>query len=334
LTDRPQTAPRKPATLRDVAREAGVSIAAASYSLNGGGTIGSEARARVREAAQRIGYRPNRSAQAVRTGRATSLGLIVPDLNNPFFPGLAQAVERAARRAGYTVVLIDTANSAEKEVEAVRDLETYGVAGAVWCQTAIDLAGEPGDYQIPLLVMGAPGKSFDNVVGDDVAGMRLAAAHLLAMGHRRIGSISGMVPDPIDERRRTFLAAVEGQAEVVWDVRTPFSIDISDAVVTALARREATAVMCGNDLIAIGVLKAARRLGIRVPEELSVVGFDDIPWASIVTPALTTVHQPLREMGELATTLLLDRIAEPDRAARHFKVDVRLVERDSVTRLA
>ena len=135
MRERP-TGTRKIATLKDVAREAGVSIAAVSYSLNGGGSIGEEVRARVREVAERMGYRPNRSARAVRTGRSMTLGLVVPDLNNPYYPALAQSFERAARQAGYTVVLIDTSGSEEEEVEGIRHLENHGVAGAVWCQTA------------------------------------------------------------------------------------------------------------------------------------------------------------------------------------------------------
>ena len=329
----PQVAPRKPATLRDVAREAGVSIAAASYSLNGGGTIGDEVRARVREVAERIGYRPNRSAQAVRTGRGTSVGLIVPDLNNPYFPALAQPVERAARQAGYTVVLLDTSNSPDHEIEAVRHLETHGVAGAIWCQTAVHLAGQPGDYQVPIVVMGVPGTRFDNVTADNWAGGRQVARHLLALGHRRIGVLAGPVPASLDERRKAFVAEVDIDGHIVWEFRTPFSIDLDGAIVARLARREVTAVMCGNDLIAIGVLRAARQLGIEVPRELSVVGFDDIPWASIVTPALTTVNQPVAEMATIAVTLLRDRIAQPERPVRHFKVDVSLVTRDSVAAL-
>ena len=332
--ERPQAAPRKPATLRDVAREAGVSIAAASYSLNGGGTIGDEVRARVRDVAQRMGYRPNRSAQAVRTGRGTSIGLIVPDLNNPFFPALAQSVERAARQAGYTVVLIDTSGSQDGEVEAMRHLETHGVAGAVWCQTDAQSAGEAGDYQVPIAVIGAPSPTFDNVIADNRAGGRLAARHLLEFGHRRIGVLAGApVPEGLDERKNAFVAEVHGRGEIVWEIKTPFSIDLSDRIVEELTRRHVTAVMCGNDLIAIGVLRAARQLGIAVPQQLSVVGFDDIPWASIVTPALTTINQPVAEMAAVAMMLLLDRIAEPERPVRHFKVGVHLIKRDSVAAL-
>jgi LacI family transcriptional regulator len=330
----PRPGVRKTATLKDVAREAGVSIAAVSYSLNGGGTIGEEVRARVREVAERLGYRPNRLAQAVRTGRSSTLGLVVPDLNNPYYPALAQSFERAARQAGYAVVLVDTSGSVEEEIDGIRLLENQGVDGAVWCQTAHQSTGAADEYTMPIVVIGSPGVTFDNVMADDSAGGKLAARHLLALGHRRIGIVGGAsVPAGKDDRLTAFRSEIGNAAEVVWDLKTPYSIDLDPKLVDTLARRDVSAVMCGNDLIAIGVLRTAQQLGIRVAEDLSVVGFDDIPWASIVTPALTTVNQPVAEMAAVALTLLLDRLAEPHRPVRHFKVGVRLVQRDSVARI-
>lgn len=322
---------RRAPTLKDVAREAGVSIAAVSYSLNGGGTIGEEVRGRVREVAERLGYRPNRSAQSVRTGRNTTLGLVLPDLRNPYYPALAQSVEHAARQAGYTVVLIDTSGSMENEIDGMRHLEGQGVAGAIWCRTSNQGSSDDESFAMPVVVIGAPGLSYDNVTINDREGGRQVARHLLDMGHKRFGILSGQsVAEGMDERKNGFLAELNGKCEIAWQQKSPFSIDLADDVVATLARRDITALMCGNDMIAIGALRAARQLGIAVPEELSVVGFDDIPWASIVTPALTTVNQPVAEMAAAALTLLLDRLADPHRPVRHFKVSVRLVQRDSV----
>jgi LacI family transcriptional regulator len=326
---------RRIATLKDVAREAGVSIAAVSYSLNGGGTIGNEVRARVREVADRLGYRPNRSAQAVRTGRSTTLGLVLPDLNNPYYPALARSFEHSAREAGYTTILVDTSGSVEEELEGIRELENHGVAGAIWCQTSDQLVASADEYAMPVVVIGAPGAAFDNVMADDVAGGRLAARHLIAHGHRDIGLLVGdTVPEGKNDRRSGFVAAIRQPARIRFELKTPYAIDLADTVVGTLRRRNVTAVMCGNDLIAIGVLRAARQLGIRVPEDLSVIGFDDIPWATIVTPALTTINQPVAEMAAVALELLLGRLDEPDRPLRHRKVPVSLVERDSVASLA
>lgn len=322
---------RKTATIRDVAREAKVSIAAVSYALNGGGTIGEEVRARVREVANQLGYRPNRSAQAVRTGKSMTLGLVVPDLNNPYYPALAQSFERAARQAGYTVVLIDTAGQVREEVVGIRHLEQHGVEGIVWCQTAVQEDVQTSDYSVPIVIIGTPGLNVDNVTTKDFEGGQLLGQHLVEMGHRRIGMLTAAsVVDSKDDRRTGFMAALEGKAAISWEEKTPFTIDLPDAILTALKRRDVSAVMCGNDLIAVGVLRAARQLGIAVPADLSVVGFDDIPWASIVEPELTTVRQPVAEMAAVALTLLLDRIAEPDRPVRHFKVGVELVKRKSV----
>lgn len=322
---------RKTPTLKDVAREAGVSIAAVSYSLNGGGTIGEEVRARVRKVSERLGYRPNRSAQSVRTGRNTTLGLVLPDLRNPYYPALAQSVEHAARQAGYTVVLIDTSGSMQNEIDGMRYLDDQGVAGAIWCRTSSQQTSDDDSFTMPVVVIGAPGLTYDNVTIKDREGGRQLARHLLAMGHKRFGILSGQsVDEGKDERKNGFLAELDGKSEVAWQHRSPFSIDLDQDVLAVLARRDITALMCGNDMIAIGALRAARQLGIAVPGELSVVGFDDIPWASIVTPALTTVNQPVAEMAAAALTLLLDRLAEPYRPIRHYKVGVRLVQRDSV----
>ena len=331
---RRRPAARRTTTLKDVAREAGVSIAAVSYSLNGGGTIGEEVRLRVREVADRLGYRPNRSAQAVRTGRSMTLGLVLPDLNNPYYPALARSFEHTAREAGYTTILIDTSGSVEEELEGIRELENHGVAGAIWCQTSDQLATSADEYAMPIVVVGAPGAAFDNVMADDVAGGRLAARHLLDHGHRDIGLLVGdAVPDDKNDRRNAFVAAVGRRAKIRFELKTPYAIDLAGTVIETLSRRTVTAVMCGNDLIAIGVLRAARQLRIRVPEDLSVIGFDDIPWAAIVTPALTTINQPVAELATVALELLLDRLDRPDLPLRHRKVPVRLVERDSVARL-
>jgi LacI family transcriptional regulator len=326
--------PRR-STIKDVAREAGVSIAAVSYAINGSGTLSDEARDRIRLVAKRLGYHANKSAQTVRTGRSTTLGLLVPDLNNPYYPALAQSVERAARQAGYTVLLIDTAGDASEEVPGIRLLESQGVAGAIWFQTATTAERPPTAFSMPVVVIGTPGLEFDNVATKDFEGGGLIASHLLAMGHRRFGLLpAANVAVSKDGRREGFLNAVGRAGEVVWELKSPFSIDLPASIVERLTQRDVTAVMCGNDLIAIGVIRAARQLGMSVPGDLSVVGFDDIPWASIVDPPLTTVRQPVAEMAAVAITLLLDRIAEPDRAVRHFRVDVELVIRQSVRNLA
>jgi LacI family transcriptional regulator len=325
---------KRTATIRDVAREANVSIAAVSYALNGGGTISEEVRARVRDVAGRLGYRPNRSAQAVRTGKSMTLGLVLPDLRNPYFPELAQSVERAARNSGYTVVLIDTRNSLGEEEEGLRHLEQRGVDGLIWCRTSMKQP-TPADFNAPVVVIGPAETVCDTVTADDTKGGRLIGRHLLKMGHRSIGIISGVgISDERNDRRSGLLAEIDGHAKVVWEAQTPRNtMELEPQVVEHILRDDVTAISCGNDLIAIGVLRALRKAGRRVPEDVSVVGFDDIPWAEIVTPTLTTINQPVSEMAAAALTLLLDRLQEPERPVRHFKVGVKLIERESVARL-
>ena len=221
--------------------------------------------------------------------------------------------------------------SSPEEVLGLRLLEAQGVAGAIWCQTAAQAGDAALDFAMPVVVIGTPGVGLDNVVTKDFEGGRLLARHLLAMGHRRIGMLTAAsVEDSRDDRRNGFRAELGSGANVVWELKSPFSIDLPAQVLDRLRCRDITAVMCGNDLIAIGVLRAARQLGIAVPQELSIVGFDDIPWSAIVEPPLTTIRQPVAEMAAVAVTLLLDRIGEPERPVRHFKVGVELVVRGSV----
>ena len=326
---------KKTATIRDVAREANVSIAAVSYALNGGGTIGEEVRARVREVASQLGYRPNRSAQAVRTGKSMTLGLVLPDLRNPYFPELAQSLERAARNMGYTIVLIDTRNSLGEEEEGLRHLEQRGVDGLIWCRTSMKQSS-PTDFSAPVVVIGPTETANDTVTADDTKGGRLIGRHLLKMGHKSIGIISGVgISDDRNDRRSGLLAEIKGKADVAWEVQTPRNtMDLDQLAVDHVLRGDVTAISCGNDLIAIGAMRALRKAGKRVPQDVSVVGFDDIPWAEIVTPTLTTINQPVSEMAAAAMTLLIDRLQDPDRAVRHFKVDVKLVERESVAKLS
>ncbi|MEF2071980.1 LacI family DNA-binding transcriptional regulator [Consotaella aegiceratis] len=319
-------------TLKDVAREANVSVAAASYAMRDSGTVSREMREHVREVAARLGYRPNRSAQAVRMGRNTTLGLLLPDLRNPYFPALAQSLEHEARRAGYTVMLIDTSGAAESEIDGMRHLENQGVAGAIWCRTsnAEHLEALP-HFAMPVAVIGTPDAGYDNVTTRDLEGGRQLARHLIDHGHRSLGLItSADIMEGKDDRKIGFLAEAEGKAKIGWQVQTSYAVHLPQYVFEKLKERSVTAVMCGNDMIAIGVLRAAHELGLRVPDDLSVVGFDDISWASIVVPALTTVRQPVDQMAASAMTLLLNRLAEPERRIRHYKVDVRLISRQSV----
>ena len=318
-------------TVKDVAKTSGVSVATVSYVLNGTGSVGAVVRTRVRAVVKELGYRPNRSAQAMRTGKTHTLGLILPDLRNPFFPELAQSVENAAREAGYSVFLIDAQGRGEVELEGVERLVRNGVEGVVWCPVDSNniLLSQLDD--VPIVVVDRPLQDYDFVCSDYQNGGGLLADYVLDQGHRSFAMITGPLEFPsAKERRDGFMERIGNRAKIEWELENDFSTHLSENVNQALGKSNTTVIVCGNDLIAIGVMRELQSRGKRVPDDISVVGFDDIPWADIVTPGLTSIHQPVSGLGREAVALLRRRILDHKASIKQLTLEVRLVERNSV----
>lgn len=315
-------------TLRDVAKLAGVSHTTVSHVLNGTKRVRPEVADRVWAAVETLEYRLNRPAQALRRGQSHILGLVLPDLTNPFFPGLAQAIGLAARKAGYALTLVDSLEDKTVEEEGLSRLAEEQVAGAIWVPV--------GDYvppPFPVVLVDRTADGTDGVEADHFLGGQLQARHALAMGHRRVGLLSG--PQSLRSarlRREGFLAEAKvGGLEVVWEEEVPFSLELSPKARARLraVREEVTLVVAANDVIALAALEVLREAGVRVPEEVSLIGYDDIPWATLAHPPLTTVRQPVKEMAEAAVALLLRRLQEPEGEAVQIVVPVTLVPRGS-----
>lgn len=324
--------PRAPrVTLKQVAEAAGVSLATASYSLNNGGSVGQETRQRVIAVAESLGYRPNLAAKAMRTGRTGTLGCVLPDLTNPFFPLLAQTVINAARESGHGVFLTDSQGSKEAEAQSIEALVRQGVEGIVWFPID-DLPGQqPALGGLPAVVLDRSLPGFDCVLADFAAGGRLAAQTLIDAGHRRIGLITGpQAASSARERADGARASVQARGQLVWEVEAAYSADLDAALRALLKENRVTAIIAGADLIAIGVIGALRASGLRVPEDVSVIGFDNIPWTDLCTPPLTTIELPVPEMGVEAVQQLLRRLRAPDEPRRRIVFDVSLVARASV----
>lgn len=325
---------RRP-TLKDVARAAGVSLASASYAVNGSGSVGEATRAHILQVAAGLGYRPNTSAKAMKTGRTGVLGLVLPDLTNPFFPSLAQAVLQTARRQGYNVLLADTGGAPEEERTAIRFLIDQGVDGLLWFP--IDDSNPKGRRpvpemdRIPVVVLDRNLPDYDVVLADYALGGRLAAEHLIAAGHVDIGVISGpQAASSARERADGAVQILQQQARVVWRVENAFALDLDPAVKAALDQRTVTAVIAGSDMIAIGVMRHLQTLGLTVPDDVSVIGFDDIPWAALNAPPLTTIDMPIEAMAVSAIETLVQRVADGPGARSRTVFDVSLVGRASV----
>ncbi|MFJ6659459.1 LacI family DNA-binding transcriptional regulator [Streptomyces sp. NPDC091377] len=308
-------------TISDVAALAGVHKATASRALNPAtqGLVNSVTARRVRQAAERLGFTPNSAARSLRTNRSSTVGVLIPDLTNPLFPPVVRGIEEALSARGYTALLANTDNDEAKErdrFEALRGRQVDGfiVATARREHTLLDRARSAG---VPIVLVNrrTDGSLFPWVAGDDAAGTALAVGHLTGLGHRALGCLSG--PQSMSTgviRARAFRAAAE--AAGLAPEATP--VVVCDAYAVAAGERAThevldrwpgtTAICAGNDLIALGALHAARARGLRCPEDLSLVGFNDIQFADEFRPPLTTVHVPHLELGAEAARLLLERL--------------------------
>lgn len=328
-------ASRRP-TLKDLAREAGVSLTSASYAVNGNGSVGEQTRAHILEVAQRIGYRLNVAARAMKTGRSGTLGLVLPDLGNPFFPSLAQALFRRARDHGYGMFLVDTEGSEPLEASALAMVTGMGVDGVAWFPIRDKDTSEGVLARMPAVVLDRTVDGYDMVSVDYVEAGRIAARHLLDMGHRRIGIITGPT-DVVSMRDRCegAEALIRAEGALAFRVGNAFSLDLEPEARAAIDAGKATAIFAAADVIALGAIRYAAARGIRVPDDLSILGFDDIPGSDQSAPPLSTIEIPVEEIARESVDLLVGSIRPEGDASprRKIALGARLVSRASVRRL-
>lgn len=312
------------ATIHDVARHAGVSAGTVSNVLNRPGYVSAPTRERVLAAIAELGFTPIQHARKFPAGRQRTLGLALADLANPFFVDVALGAEAEAKELGVGVVMIHNGDDAEREQDNLEVLvrqRVHGIMIAPVRASAEDL--ERLDSRgIPLVYVDRVDDSSARcwVKTDDVAGGRLAGEHLIALGHRRIAFVGNLGSSLQVDRRFAGFAEPLAEAGIVAERIVTDSWRITDgrAAGAQLASRASgdlpTAIMCGNDLIALGLLLEFAGAGIRVPDDVSIVGFDDLSWSEAATVPLTTVRQPRERLGRRAVRLLLDEI---DRGAVH-----------------
>ena len=318
------------ATLKEVAAEAGVSIATVSYVLNNTRPIGEGTKQRVLETVRKLGYEPNKSARAMRTGRSGDIGLIVPDITNPYFSALAESVTKAASKNGRSVYLLSSNGMEKNERAAIESLAHGGVDGVIWFPNYDEDTYADADIDLPIVVIDRNLPAYDLVHAEYKTGGRLAAKYLISKGHKRVGLIEG--PQNISSSRQRsegFVEAIAEGAKLTWRVENPFSFEISEPAVTLIKKRNVSAIMCGSDAIAVGLLQFLREARIACPDEIAVVGYNDVSMASLVHPALTSIKMPIAEMGSEAVELLLRRIENFSSSRRRTVLGVSLTERDS-----
>ncbi|MBK9980708.1 MAG: LacI family DNA-binding transcriptional regulator [Gemmatimonadetes bacterium] len=311
----PTPKPTARATAHDVAARAGVSQPTVSLVLSGNpkARVSAETRARVMRAAEELGYRPNILAQGLVRRRSFALGVVVPDLGNPFFAAVVSGAEKVASREGYAVFLCEAGEtSAEQHLDALKSRQIDGVildAVGAAALSAESLAG------MNVVLVDESLDDYPGIVSDAEQAGELAARHVLSLGHRRLAFIGPAVDaSAFRLRERGFTRTVRGAGMAIdsaaWR-RAPATVAGGMQAMRAILalRPRPTAVFCANDLVAIGALKACAMAKVVVPRDLSIVGCDDIELAQLVTPELTTIAIPAREMGARAARLLIRQLA-------------------------
>jgi LacI family transcriptional regulator len=311
-------------TMADVAARAGVTVATVSRALrtDTAHELKAETVARVRRAAEQLGYRPNRLARALRTQRSQIVGIVVPDLTNPFMPSVIAGLEDALGAAGVAPLVMNTDNDPEREARAVDALLDHQVDGLVLSSARLDdgWAGLTWAASVPLVLMNRrSAHALPAVIPDDVQGVRDVALHLVGLGHRRIVHLAG--PEDLGstrDRESGFVTFVRDAGAEVTTVLRASRLTIDEGV--RLCREllhdgtDATAVFAANDMLAMGCLQVLREHGVAVPAQMSVVGFNDVVAADMLQPPLTTVRIPQRDLGRRAGELILELLAgEGDR---------------------
>lgn len=329
------------ATIRDVAKLAGVSVATVSRVLNKNGYVNIETEQKVTNAIKQLQYEPNAVARGLAGKQTGTIALILPDISNPFFPEVARGVEDVAHSHGYTVILCNSDDQGSKERSYIEVLKKKYIDGIIFASSTLEDEDitQMRKSDIPLVLLDrAPNKESCSVVRvKNYEGAQLAVQHLLEIGCNRIAHIYGP-QDMITARQR-----LSGYEDAVksFDWFSPslmvegnFRIDGGQQAIETLINRhpDIDGLFAGNDLMAVGAVKALTRMGKKVPDDIAVIGFDGIGLTEIVEPELTTIAQPIYEMGRLAATTLIQKITGERIDNQIRELDVKLIVRDSTNR--
>ena len=329
------------ATIRDVAERAGVSVATVSHVINGTRKVAPETAARVRQAMKELDYHPNAVAQSLRTRKTQAIGVVVSDITNPFFATLVRGAEDAAIEAGYSLIVCNSDETPDKEDLYVRLLWRRRLDGLLIAPVrdgASSAVQELARRKMPFVFIDrkAKGVEADAVLSDNVGGAYLATKHLIERGHKRIGIVLGIPGATTSEER------LAGYRKALEEAGLPYEKRL---VVLGGYRveggRQATeellslpeppdAIFSTNNLMTVGVLQELFRRKVRIPKDVAVVGFDDLEWAEMANPPLTTVAQRPYEIGHRALEILLERLSgEGNSSAREVRIPVELKVRGS-----
>jgi len=330
--------------IEDVARHAGVSTATVSRVLSGKPYVSDELRERVLETIRELNYRPSRVARSLRVQRSSIIGLIISDIQNPFFTSVVRAVEDVAQQRQYSVFLCNSDEDFDKELTYIELMLAEKVAGIIVSPTASsnEIYRRLIEMRMPVVAIDrrVQGVAMDMVVGDNVSAACALVTHLIENGYRRIGAVLGS-PDASTgaERYQGYVNALAKhglplQPELVCSgpPRSPNGYALTMALLQQAQPPDA--IFTGNNLLTVGALRAIHELGLRIPDDIALAAFDEMDWMFLMKPALTVVMQPTYEMGRQAAGLLLERIADPDRPPQQIVLQPTIKVRESSRRAA
>lgn len=311
-------------SIKDIAEAAGTTHSTVSRALRGSSKISDEMRERIQRLADEMGYTPNAVAQSLQTKQTNAIGLVVTSIADPFFPEVVKGVEEVAQPAGFSVFLNSSYNDPDQEIEVIETFHRRRVDGILVASSRIGNhhADRMARIEAPVVLINSEAEKdsdFHSVTVDDRTGMQRAVQHLVELGHRRIGYLGVRNRPRSNQRRKQGYREAMREAGLAprdeWIETAPIvetepqtDVTVAEALVPNLLEAGVTAILCFNDMIAVGVLMACKNQGVQVPGECSVVGFDNIDMTRYMTPPLTTVHQLKREMGSIAMQMLHDLI--------------------------
>jgi len=349
MSPRRSSSSTRPSTLADVARQAGVATMTASRALNDSGYVSESVRKRVSQAAERLHYRPNIPARQLKVRRLNAVGILLPDIANPFSTELIGGMKDVFDTEGYTTFIATANRSVKEETASLQAFIDHRVDGLV-VATRGTLMGDKvlhavAQQRIPLVTIGRPVhfRGIDSVTANHYQGAFDAVTHLIKLGHKRIGFI-GIAPEDgmLLRRYQGYVAALKAAGS---EPRPEYTVGPAEGPAYAtqedgyrgllqLARlhRPPTAIFARNDFAAIGAMHAARTLGLSIPDDIAIAGFDNIPLAAFTAPPLTTVEQPIAQQGQAAARFLIERIQGKSRQDRTATMECRLIVRQSTDR--
>jgi DNA-binding LacI/PurR family transcriptional regulator len=332
-------------TIKDVAKEARVSIATVSRVINNLDKVKSSTRRKVVAAIERLQFNPNQIARTMINGETKSVGLIVPHLSNDYWSQVAEAIQEELWQLGYTVMLCTTSvveNPVEREIAFLKNFIQRNVDGIIFGTLRDFSSFEHPDIkeilsreQVSIVAFDQRIPGISQVNGDHMYGAQLAVEHLIKLGHKQIAYIGGTLTNPDRElgyRNAHVINNLVVNESIIKRGSATYEIGYSSMLELLNSKADFTALFCGNDLIAVGAMQAIESIGLKVPDDIAIVGYDDINLSSMIKPALTTIRQPIKQMAKSAVDLLVEMIETRDlqvNSPKHLMFQMELVIRES-----